>query len=141
MGIADFPLKTHAVFKFLIGHVGKVSRIEFCLEQLLIITQAHLILFRIYPINEYRLTQGQAKALSLPNGIMDKPFMLAYHFTAHIHEIAGLAFITALSFDKCGIISVGNKTDILTVSFFRYKTVDFFRDRAHFILGIIADRQ
>ena len=135
MGIADLGLKPHAVFKFLIGHVGQVSRIQLCLEQFLIIAEAHLVFLRVHPINEHGLAQGKAQALSLANGIMDKPFMLPNDPACHIHKIAGGPPVAAFPFDEGGVIAVGDEADILAVAFFGNKSVYLFRNFAHFLLG------
>jgi hypothetical protein len=48
---------------------------------------------------------------------MQLPLVLTKHVARSIDKISGSGFSLRMAFDKCRIIAVGNKTNILTIGF------------------------
>ena len=84
------------------------------------------IVFGIFFFNVHGLRQSEPQTLALTYGIADYALVLTENFSAFVNKFAARIIFACGSFDKCGIVAVRYKTNILALMLLRIYKVVFF---------------
>ena len=110
--------------------------------QILALAQRDGVCRRIRCGYVHRVQACHAQALSLADGVSDRPRMASQHVAVRIQHVAGCQWLAVEALDIPGKIVVGHKADALAVSLFRIAEALFARDAAHILfLDEPAERQ
>ena len=139
MIITDLRPDAFRFFKVL--HRHEINRIgtDITRHGLFIGTNYYFIRLRSDLKDKYRISERKSEPFSLSYCIMDDSFMSAYNSSITCHEIARLHLLSGILFYIRSIISIRNKTDILTVWFVRHLKCDFRCKLTDLVFRIFPD--
>jgi len=118
MLVSDSHVGFHGRTGSFTGNPVEILYFEICGHQIFVITKYHLIVFNINASYVHRLFESQSQAFTLAYSVVDDPLMGTQNISLLIYEISGRIVLSSMSADETGIVSIRNKTDILTVVFF-----------------------
>ena len=85
-------------------------------EKGLVGTDGNGVALHILSADIYRLTHSKPQTLTLAQCVAHCTLVLTYDFSIRIQKIAGRIVLARIALQKCFVISIGNKTNILAVT-------------------------